>query len=88
MPPEGLSLQPALMSAAAKLADAGKAPPDAIYQLTPGHRHSFTRVFSALLSEPSEVRWIDRVPDNPEPVDVVFLPDAGLRACRRHFWMQ
>jgi Fe-S oxidoreductase len=83
--PEGLSLQPALMSAAAKLADAGKAPPESIYQLTPGHRHSFTRVFNALLSEPSEARWIDRVPDNPEPVDVVFFAGCGLTGMPQTF---
>jgi Fe-S oxidoreductase len=66
------------MSAAAKLADAGKKPPALIYQLMPGHRYSFSNVFSALLGKPEESRWLNKVPDNPEPVDVVFFAGCGL----------
>jgi Fe-S oxidoreductase len=76
--PEGLAPQTALFSAAAKIADAGKAPPDQCYQLMPGHPHSFSRVFNALQIKPSEARWITEVPDDPEPVDVVFFAGCAL----------
>lgn len=76
--PEGLAPQTALFSAAARIADAGMAPPVQSYQLMPGHRHSFSKVFSALQIKPSEARWINEVPDNPEPVDVVFFAGCGL----------
>ncbi len=76
--PEGLALQTALMSAAAKMADLGKAPPAQTYQLMPGHRHSLFNVFNALQIKPLETRWINKVPDNPDPVDVVFFAGCAL----------
>ena len=76
--PEGLAPQTALFSAAARIADAGKTPPPLSYQLMPGHPHGFSRVFNALQMKPSEARWIDKVPDNPEPVDVVFFAGCAL----------
>ncbi len=76
--PEGLAFQTSLFSAAAKIAAAGKAPPARSYQLMPGHRHSFSKVFNALQIKPSETRWINKVPDDPEPVDVVFFGGCAL----------
>ncbi len=76
--PEGLAPQTALFSAAAKIAEAGKAPPALSYQLMPRHRYSFHNVFNALQIKPSEARWLNKVPDNPEPVDVVFFAGCAL----------
>jgi len=76
--PEGLAPQTALFAAAARIADAGKAPPALSYQLMPGHPHSFSRVFNALQMKPSEARWLDKVPENPEPADVVFFAGCAL----------
>ncbi len=83
--PEGLALQTALMSAAGKIADAGMNPPALSYQLMPRHRYSFSSVFGALLGKPCEARWINRVPDNPEPVDVVFFAGCGLTGMPHNF---
>jgi len=71
--PEGLIPYSAFMSAIAKLFRAGKEPPPLSYQMMPGHRYNFANVFSALQTKPSEERWIRKVPDSPEPVDVVFF---------------
>ncbi len=71
--PEGLMLYAAFTPAIARIARAGRRLPLLSYQMTPGHRHNFPSVFSALQSSPAEVRWIRRAPANPEPVDVVFF---------------
>ena len=71
--PESLMPYFAFIAAIAKIARAGKEPPALSYQFTPGHRYNFPNVFGALQIKPSEVRWIKRVPPQPEPADVVFF---------------
>jgi heterodisulfide reductase subunit D len=71
--PEKLMPYSAFMSALVKTHKAGKKAPPLMYQYIPGHRYNFAHVFSALQIRPSETRWIKKIPDNPEPVDVVFF---------------
>ena len=71
--PEGLLPYSAFMSAMAKICKAGRKAPPLNHQYMPGHRYNFAHVFSALQIKPTETRWIKKVPDNPEPVDVVFF---------------
>jgi Fe-S oxidoreductase len=76
--PEKLNPYSAFTSAIARIAKSGKQPPPQVYQVTPKHRHSFTRVFSALQSQPLERRWLSRAPANPRPAEFVLF--AGCNA--------
>ena len=71
--PKGLVASLAFMTAIIKIASAGKEPPPLSYQLKPGNRYSFAKLFSALQVRPSEKRWMTRAPASPKPVDVVFF---------------
>lgn len=71
--PKGLVPSLAFMTAIVKIASAGKEPPPLSYQLKPGSRYSFAKLFSALQARPSEKRWMTRAPSSPEPVDVVLF---------------
>jgi len=71
--PEGLMLFSAFTPAIAKIVGAGKDLPRLSYQFTPGHPHSFPKVFAALQAKPSEERWVRKAPAEPDPVDVVFF---------------
>ncbi|MBM4462598.1 MAG: (Fe-S)-binding protein [Chloroflexi bacterium] len=71
--PEKLIPYSAFMSALVKVHKAGRKAHPLNYQYMPGHRYNFAHVFSALQIKPSETRWIKKVPDNPNPVDVVFF---------------
>ena len=76
--PEKLNPYSAFTSAIAQIAKSGKQPPPQVYQVIPKHRPSFTRVFSALQSQPSERRWLSRAPANPRPAEIVLF--AGCSA--------
>lgn len=76
--PQELRLDAALVAfARAKLFTAGKEPPHEMYVRMAGHRCSMGNVFPALQVKPSEERWVKRVPENPEPVDVVIYPSCS-----------
>jgi Fe-S oxidoreductase len=74
-----LGLRPsfALLSGIAKLVDAGIELPPSAYHMVPGDRRNFAKVFSSLLTKPSEVRWIKDVPADPESVETVFFPGCS-----------
>ena len=74
-----VKLRPSLAfnSAIVRMTEAGIEPPPLTYQLMPGNRHNFTKVFSALQIKPSEARWVKEVPDNPGHADVVFFGGCG-----------
>ncbi len=76
--PEKLNPYSAFTSAIARIAKSGKQPPPQVYQVIPKHRHSFTRVFSAIQSKPAERRWLSRAPANPRPAEIVLF--AGCSA--------
>lgn len=76
--PEKLMPYSAFMSALVKTHKAGRKAPPLNYQYMPGHRYNFAHVFSALQVKPSETRWIKKIPDNPDPVDVVFCTGCHL----------
>ncbi len=76
--PEKLNPYSAFTSAIARIAKSGKPPPPQVYQVTPKHRHSFSRVFSALQSKPSERRWLSRAPADAQSAEIVLF--AGCSA--------
>jgi Fe-S oxidoreductase len=67
-----------LLSAVGRIVGSGRELPRLAYHLKPGDRYNFARVFSALQIKPSETRWMAEIPEDPEPVDVVFF--AGCAA--------
>ncbi len=71
--PEGLMPNIVFMYAISIIKKSGKELPPYIYQHSPGHRFNFTSVFSAIQKRPDDNRWIDKIPANPDPVDVVLF---------------
>lgn len=53
------------------------APPPYSFAL-PGEHFNYFSILSALLFNPSQTRWLSRVPDSPEHADVVYFPGCGL----------
>jgi Fe-S oxidoreductase len=76
--PPQLALSAALFAfARARLFAAGKEPPSATLARLAGGRCSMANVFPALQIKPSEERWITKLPEHPEPADVVFFPSCS-----------
>jgi heterodisulfide reductase subunit D len=75
--PLGLMPIMALNLAIARIASTGREPPPRAYQHMPKTRYHFAHVFSALQIKPSEARWINELPADPKPADVVFFGGCG-----------
>jgi Fe-S oxidoreductase len=57
----------------AELNKAGHKPPPVCSISLPRERNNIMRVMESLQIKPSERRWVTRVPDNPEPKEVVLF---------------
>ena len=61
-----------------KLIHHGIDPPEGFEYVAPGQKFNIHRILSALQTKPSERRWLEHIPPNPEKVEnVVFLGCFG-----------
>ncbi len=61
-----------------ELVNRGEAAPPTYSFALSGERFSYLNIMSAVLLNPSETRWITKLPESPESADVVYFPGCAL----------